>query len=648
MALSDYEDYDDDDDYEQSDEDVLDGASDSDVEDADEYGFEFQKLDEEKPKAGEDAMDKITYTVMGPQEIAAKQHEIVQSIQSVLSVSPDTATMLLRHFKWSVNRIHEEWFQDEDKVREKVGLLPRDAEELAEQVKQCSVVDSESHNKDNVKEVQCNVCFDTFEYCDMRSAECGHLFCLTCWRGYLGTAISDGPCCLRVKCPQPNCKIVVKDTLLNELADREQLAKLQKFRQRSFVEDQYQRSVSGQAIHARQVKWCPAPECVFAVKVADSSYDAGTPLDIDCLCGHQFCYNCNQEAHRPVDCVTVKSWLDKNSAESENMNWILANSKQCPKCFRHIEKNQGCMHMTCSCRHEFCWLCLGPWQDHGDRTGGFYACNRYEDGKQRGEYDAEQKRRDMAKASHERYMHYYERWAANEKSQAKAKSDLADTSENKLNLLSNCQSTPLSQLKFVTDAQAQIVECRRILKWTYGYGYCFYDTYESPADRHFFEFMQGNAECVLEKLSHAAEHDLAKFMNQDMHPLGSPVDSPEYFMQGSPGGSLYGTSAAFDDFRSRLTGLTAVTKNHFQTLVQALERERKKKQQEAKLAREQKEKGMATEDGALPGASSSSRGGGAAEAPSAAEAALQAGGMGPAPHGEPSSSASALDMVEGW
>eukprot|EP00959_Pyramimonas_sp_CCMP1952_P037124 776813-Pyramimonas_sp.AAC.1 len=55
-----------------------------------------------------------------------------------------------------------------------------------------------------------------------------------------------------------------------------------------------------------QVKWCPAPECVFAVEVSDSTYDAGTPLDIDCSCGHQFCYNCNQEAHRPVDCVTVK------------------------------------------------------------------------------------------------------------------------------------------------------------------------------------------------------------------------------------------------------------------------------------------------------------------------------------------------------
>ena len=52
-----------------------------------------------------------------------------------------------------------------------------------------------------------------------------------------------------------------------------------------------------------------------------------------------------------VDCETVHRWILKNSAESENLNWILAHTKQCPKCKRPIEKNQGCMHMTCSqCR----------------------------------------------------------------------------------------------------------------------------------------------------------------------------------------------------------------------------------------------------------------------------------------------------------
>lgn len=44
----------------------------------------------------------------------------------------------------------------------------------------------------------------------------------------------------------------------------------------------------------------------------------------------------------------MRMWISKNSAESENVTWIMANTKPCPKCHRPIEKNQGCMHMTCS------------------------------------------------------------------------------------------------------------------------------------------------------------------------------------------------------------------------------------------------------------------------------------------------------------
>ena len=102
-----------------------------------------------------------------------------------------------------------------------------------------------------------------------------------------------------------------------------------------------------------------------------------SPLDVECKCGQLYCFTCKEEAHRPVDCQTVSEWNVKNCAESENLTWIIANTKPCPKCARPIQKNQGCMHMTCSqCRHEFCWLCKNDWSKHGETTGGYYACNK--------------------------------------------------------------------------------------------------------------------------------------------------------------------------------------------------------------------------------------------------------------------------------
>lgn len=35
--------------------------------------------------------------------------------------------------------------------------------------------------------------------------------------------------------------------------------------------------------------------------------------------------------------------------------------KKCPKCGEYIEKNGGCDHMTCRCRHEFYWSTLRPY-----------------------------------------------------------------------------------------------------------------------------------------------------------------------------------------------------------------------------------------------------------------------------------------------
>ncbi|KAL3583167.1 hypothetical protein D5086_014228 [Populus alba] len=441
-----------------------------------------------------------SYTVLKEEDILHRQEDDVTRVSTVLSITRVAASILLRHYNWSVSKVHDAWFADEDAVRKSVGLLDK-------QVVQFS----------NARELTCGICFESIPCDKIISAACGHPFCNTCWSGYISTTINDGPGCLMLRCPDPSCRAAVGQDMINLLAPGGDKEKYSRYLLRSYIEDN------------RKTKWCPAPGCEYAIDFAAGSGS----FDVSCLCSHSFCWNCAEEAHRPVDCGTVTKWILKNSAESENMNWILANSKPCPKCKRPIEKNQGCMHITCTppCKFEFCWLCLGAWSDHGERTGGFYACNRYEAAKQEGAYDESERRREMAKNSLERYTHYYERWASNQLSRQKALVDLHQMQTVHLEKLSDIHCTPESQLKFIAEAWLQIVECRRVLKWTYAYGFYLHE--HEHAKRQFFEYLQGEAESGLERLHQCAEKELQQFLAAD------------------------GPSKEFDEFRTKLAGLTS-------------------------------------------------------------------------------------------
>lgn len=454
------------------------------------------------------------YTVLEVSDIQQRQEESVSHVSTVLSISKAAASLLLCHYKWNVSQVHDEWFADEEGVRRTVGLLSRPVVQFP-----------------NAKELTCGICFESYPLDQIHSAVCGHPYCTTCWKGYITTSINDGPGSLLLKCPDPSCRGAVGQDMILKLASDEDKEKYSRYVVRSYIEDK------------KKTKWCPAPGCENAVE-----FEIGSAIyDVTCLCSHAFCWNCTEEAHRPVDCGTVAKWILKNSAESENMNWILANSKPCPKCKRPIEKNQGCMHMTCTppCKFEFCWLCLGAWSDHGERTGGFYACNRYEAAKQEGVYDEAEKRREMAKNSLERYTHYYERWASNQTSRQKAIADLHQMQTVHLEKLSDKLKEPESQLKFVLEAWQQIIECRRVLKWTYAYG--FYLPEHEQAKKQLFEYLQGEAEAGLERLHQCAEKELLVFLGDD---------EPQ---------------ADFNTFRPKLAGLTRVTRSYFENLVRALE-----------------------------------------------------------------------------
>ncbi|ONM03493.1 putative E3 ubiquitin-protein ligase ARI5 [Zea mays] len=232
-----------------------------------------------------------TFVVLNEEVISERQEEDVSKVSAVLLITREEACALLHHYKWNISKLSDEWFADEEKVRHTVGLLLN------------------GNHEPGSRKLTCGICFEGYSSDTMSSAGCAHFYCHECWEGYISAAIGGGPGCLSLRCPDPSCSAMVLQGMVNELAKDEDKAKYARFLLRAYVEG------------SKKTKWCPAPDCTCAVEfLGDENYD------VSCNCKFSFCWNCTEEAHRPVNCETVSKWILKNSAESENMNWFVAGS----------------------------------------------------------------------------------------------------------------------------------------------------------------------------------------------------------------------------------------------------------------------------------------------------------------------------------
>ncbi|KAL9243054.1 hypothetical protein vseg_016991 [Gypsophila vaccaria] len=530
-------------DYDYDEDDYIDDNNYDDDEDFDDYygdDVENDPLEDDNL-----VVDGSYYTVLQEAEIRRRQEQDISHVSSTLFISIGAASRLLYHYKWNISILLDRWFVDEVKIRDEVGLSNTDGPLF----------------RATKEETLCGICFESFPLDDFNfyPSDCGHYYCVTCWNGYITSSIDDGPGCLSLRCPYPKCNASICRDMIDKLVGDVEKEKYYRFFVRSYVEEN------------KKAKWCPAPGCENAVE-----FEIGNNVyDVTCSCTHSFCWNCVEEVHRPVDCKTVSEWILKNTSESENTTWILANSKPCPKCSRAIEKNHGCMHMTCGapCFYEFCWLCLGDWKKHGERTGGFFACNRYEAEKINGVHDADELKRRLAKKHLEKYTHYYERWVSNDKSRKKAVEEVEKLKLENLAKLSTIWDKPETELVFILRAWEQIIECRGVLKWTYAYAYYLPD--EQTRKKKFFEYLQGEAESNLERLHKCVEKEMTSFF--EPHEVDSLASVTSYFSPESEPKTLTEEVKAeratkLRDYQYKLISLTKVTQSFFDKLVRDLEK----------------------------------------------------------------------------
>ena len=127
---------------------------------------------------------------------------------------------------------------------------------------------------------------------------------------------------------------------------------------------------------------------------------------------------------------------------------------------------------------------------HSQNTGGFYKCNRFDAIKTDGSTSAAQK----AKAELERYLHYYQRFHGHD-SALKFAAGQREAAERRMVERQEAQRSTWIDVQFLKHAAEQVIDCRRVLKYSYALGYFLEnDSLEKQLFEHHQELLEKNTE----------------------------------------------------------------------------------------------------------------------------------------------------------
>jgi len=423
-----------------------------------------------------------SFEVLPQEAITNNSKKMIDEVVQVCGIPTEAAAAaLLRYYKWNKEKLIEGYLDDPKKTCTAAGMSTL---ELERPVKNPTAVHT------------CLICLEDLPDAETFALSCGHRYCKDCWQGYLNVKIGDGPSCIYSRCPSPKCNAIVHEQAFKQLTPDTTYQRYIKYMFRSFVDDN------------PHVKWCPAPGCTNAIRCERT----GRRPPVLCKCGFAFCFRCADSDigdHQPVDCERLDKWLQKASDESENVKWLKANTKNCPKCRSPIEKNGGCMHMTCktsSCGYEFCWLCRGPWNEHGTNTGGYYQCNKYDASDAKKDDDKAQ----GVKSELETYMFYYHRYESHKNAGKIADQQRSECQKREMQILDTFDVRS-QDTKFLMEATEQLIANRRVLQYSYVMGY--YLDKSKLSEKNLFEDLQEQLEKFTDTLSGLYEESIESIEN---------------------------------------------------------------------------------------------------------------------------------------
>jgi hypothetical protein len=102
--------------------------------------------------------------------------------------------------------------------------------------------------------------------------------------------------------------------------------------------------------------FCPNPSCGEFIP-PHYKLDPKYPFNVTCRkCNTRTCLMCKRNAH-PTGKDCPEDWeLDQVLKMGDKAGW-----RRCYKCRNLVELVEGCTHMTCRCKAQFCYICGGVW-----------------------------------------------------------------------------------------------------------------------------------------------------------------------------------------------------------------------------------------------------------------------------------------------
>ena len=113
------------------------------------------------------------------EKIHQRQMEKVEEIKDLLGCKSDDAILILRYFKWDVDKLQNNWFEKMDKLKLQIGLefdtgIPKKAAYVSASLK-------------SLNQGMCQICYSDFDQGTRKadSMSCGHQFCSGDWKDWL-------------------------------------------------------------------------------------------------------------------------------------------------------------------------------------------------------------------------------------------------------------------------------------------------------------------------------------------------------------------------------------------------------------------------------------------------------------------------------